>query len=136
MGGGNNAGCARREGRYFFLLNSDAWVIGDGMERLVGSRTPTRDAAVVGPKLLEHRRHAPAFRSRRADPLARRDRVSVHPQARAEDESAEPALCRGIRPFDGAEADWLSGAALLVRREATDAVGLFDESFFSVQRGG
>jgi len=28
------------------------------------------------------------------------------------------------------EADWLFGPALLVRREAADAVGLFDESFF------
>ena len=29
-----------------------------------------------------------------------------------------------------AEADWLFGPALLVRREAVDAVGLFDEDFF------
>jgi hypothetical protein len=28
------------------------------------------------------------------------------------------------------EAEWLSGAALLVRRAAADEVGLFDESFF------
>jgi GT2 family glycosyltransferase len=28
------------------------------------------------------------------------------------------------------EADWLYGPALLVRREAADSVGLFDESFF------
>ena len=35
MGGGNNAGMRAAGGRYFFLLNSDAWVVGDGLERLV-----------------------------------------------------------------------------------------------------
>src|SRR3954453_11973274 len=35
MGGGNNAGMRVATGRYFFLLNPDAWVVGDGLERLV-----------------------------------------------------------------------------------------------------
>src|SRR4051812_45454652 len=35
MGGGNNAGMRVASGRYFFLLNSDAWVLDDGLDRLV-----------------------------------------------------------------------------------------------------
>ena len=32
MGGGNNAGMRVAAGRYFFLLNSDAWVLDDGLD--------------------------------------------------------------------------------------------------------
>ena len=52
MGGGNNTGMRAAGGRYFFLLNSDAWVVGDGLERLVAFADAHPDAAVVGPKLL------------------------------------------------------------------------------------
>jgi N-acetylglucosaminyl-diphospho-decaprenol L-rhamnosyltransferase len=31
MGGGNNAGMRAADGRYFFLLNSDAWVVNDSL---------------------------------------------------------------------------------------------------------
>src|SRR6185436_15739829 len=34
MGGGNNAGMRLASGRYFLLLNSDAWVTGDAVEQL------------------------------------------------------------------------------------------------------
>ena len=51
MGGGNNAGMRVADGRYFFLLNSDAWVVGDGLERLVAFADAHPEAAVVGPRL-------------------------------------------------------------------------------------
>src|SRR5215213_6596862 len=35
MGGGNNAGMRVANGRYWLLLNSDAWVVDDALERLV-----------------------------------------------------------------------------------------------------
>ena len=85
MGGGNNAGMRVADGRYFFLLNSDAWVVGDGLDELVAFADAHPEAAVVGPKLLEHRRDAAALGARRADVVAARDRVPVHPQARARD---------------------------------------------------
>src|SRR5436309_15982953 len=52
MGGGNNAGMRVAAGRYFFLLNSDAWVVGDGLDTLVAYADANPDAAVVGPRLL------------------------------------------------------------------------------------
>src|SRR3954468_16641631 len=52
MGGGNNSGMRASDGRYFFLLNSDAWVVGDGLDRLVQFADEHPEAAVVGPKLL------------------------------------------------------------------------------------
>src|SRR2546428_4944240 len=35
MGAGNNAGMRVADGRYFFLLNPDAWVSGGAIEQLV-----------------------------------------------------------------------------------------------------
>jgi GT2 family glycosyltransferase len=41
-----------------------------------------------------------------------------------------PLYAGGFRHDEVREVEWLYGPALLVRREAADAVGLFDESFF------
>src|SRR3954452_12643822 len=51
MGGGNNAGMRAAHGGWFLLLNSDAWVLGDGIERLVAFAEAHPEAAVVAPRL-------------------------------------------------------------------------------------
>src|SRR5579885_2740043 len=51
MGGGNNAGMRVATGRYFFLLNSDAWVVDDGLDRLLAYADAHPDAAVVRRRL-------------------------------------------------------------------------------------
>src|SRR3954471_11222912 len=130
MGGGNNAGMRAADGRYLFLLNSDAWVVGDALAQLVAFADTHPEAAVVGPKLLNQ--DGTLQRSARGEPTLWRLATEylairkVAPHSRR----LNP-LYRGDFGHDRvAEVDWLSGSALLVRREAADAVGLFDEDFF------
>ena len=126
------------DGRYFFLLNSGR--LGASATGSTGSSQfadAHPEAAVVGPRLREHRRDAAALGARRADALAARDRVPLHPQARAALAAAEPALRRRLRPRRGARRSTGSSApALLVRREAADAVGPLRRGLLHVQRGG
>ena len=51
MGAGNNAGMRIASGRYFLLLNSDAWMEPGAVERLVALADSRPEAAVVGPRL-------------------------------------------------------------------------------------
>src|SRR5262249_59401751 len=64
MGAGNNAGMALAGGRYFFLLNPDAWVVGDGLARLEAFAGAHPRAAVVGPRLGDARGQLPRARRR------------------------------------------------------------------------
>src|ERR1043165_4929878 len=50
--GRSQPGMRVASGDYFLLLNSDAWAVGDAVERLVLFAEDKPDAAVIGPKLL------------------------------------------------------------------------------------
>jgi GT2 family glycosyltransferase len=130
MGGGNNAGLRAATGRYVLLLNSDAWVVGDAVERLAGFAGAHPRAAVVGPRLQNP--DGSLQRSVRGDPTLWRL-------------ATEYLFLRKLGPRTGTfnafyaggfehdrsrRVESLYGAALLVRREAVEEVGLFDESFF------
>jgi GT2 family glycosyltransferase len=130
MGGGNNAGMQAATGRYFFLLNSDAWVVGDGLDRLVAYADAHPDAAVVGPRLRNT--DGTLQRSVRAEPTVWRLATEylfirkIAPRSRL----LNPLYAGGFDHETEREADWLYGPALLVRRAAVEEVGPFDEAFF------
>ena len=130
MGGGNNAGMRATHGRYYFLLNSDAWIKADGLDRLVAFADAHPEAAVVGPKLLNT--DGTLQRSARGEPtLWRLATEYLFIRKLAPHSRHLNPLYRGDFAHDRTEqVDWLYGPALLVRREAADAVGLFDEDFF------
>jgi N-acetylglucosaminyl-diphospho-decaprenol L-rhamnosyltransferase len=130
FGAGNNTGMRAASGDFFLLLNADAWVVCDAVERLVGFAEGRPEAAVVGPKLLNP--DGTLQRSVRGFPSVWRI-------------ATEYLFLRKLAPrsrlfnaFYGAgfdhesvrEAEFLGGACLLVRREAFEAVGGFDEDFF------
>ena len=130
MGGGNNAGMRAANGRYAFLLNSDAWVEGDGIERLVAFADEHPDAAVVGPRLLNL--DGSLQRSVRGDPTLWRLATEYFLLRKLAPRSRlfNAFYGGGFAHDETCEVESLQAAALLVRREAADAVGLFDEDFF------
>jgi GT2 family glycosyltransferase len=130
MGGGNNTGMRAARGRYFFLLNSDAWVVGDGLAALVEFADAHPEAAVVGPILRNP--DGTLQRSVRGEPTVWRlatEYLFIRKLA-PRSNLFNPLYAGGFRHDEVREVEWLYGPALLVRREAADAVGLFDESFF------
>jgi N-acetylglucosaminyl-diphospho-decaprenol L-rhamnosyltransferase len=130
MGAGNNAGMRLASGRYFLLLNSDAWVVDDAADALVRFADEHPRAAVVGPRLLNP--DGSLQRSARRFPTLWRLATEylflrkLAPRSRALNAFYEG----GFDHDEPRELDWLFGACLLVRREAADEVGLFDEDFF------
>ena len=130
MGGGNNAGMRLAEGRWFFLLNSDAWVVGGGLDALVAYGDAHPDAAVVGPRLLNQ--DGTLQRSVRGEPNLWRlstEYLGIRKLA-PHSNLLNPLYVGGFDHDTETEADWLYAAALLVRREAVEQVGMFDEDFF------
>ena len=130
MGGGNNAGMRVARGRYFFLLNSDAWVVGDALERLVRFADEHPEAAVIGPRLLNT--DGTLQRSVRGEPTLWRlatEYLFIRKLA-PRSQLLNPLYAGGFAHDEVREVESLYGPALLVRREAVDAVGLFDEAFF------
>jgi hypothetical protein len=130
MGAGNNAGMRAASGRYWFLLNPDAWVVGDGLERLVAFADAHPRAAVVGPRLLNP--DGSLQRSVRGEPtLWRLATEYLGLRKLAPDSRLFNSFYGGGFAHDQPrEVESLYGAALLVRPAAADAVGLFDEEFF------
>ena len=130
LGGGSNAGMRVASGDYFLLLNSDAWALGDGVERLVAFAEEHPEAAVVGPRLLNP--DGSLQRSVRGDPTLWRLATEyfflrkLAPRSRA----LNAFYGAGFAHDEVREAEFVMGSVMLVRREAADTVGLFDEDFF------
>ena len=129
-GAGANKGIRIASGRWFLLLNSDAWPVGNGVEELVafGDRHP--EIGVAGPKLLNP--DGSLQRSVRGFPTVWRLATEYFFLRKL-----APGT-RALNAFYAAnfdhetvrKAEFLMGAVLLLRREAIAQVGGFDERFF------
>ncbi len=119
----NNVGIRASRGRYVLLLNNDAVALPGALAGLTAFMEVHGDAGAVGPRLL-----CPDG--------------SLQPYAFGGDPTIGYLVRRGVnrllcgRPLhDWATGvvqpvDWVSGACLMVRREAIAQAGLLDEAFF------
>ena len=130
LAAGWNAGMREAGGRYFLILNADAWVVGDAVERLVAFAEAHPDAGLVGPRLRNP--DGSLQRSVRAFPTPWRLATEyfflrkLAPRSRA----LNAFYAGGFAHDRAREVDWVMGACMLVRREAVEDAGPLDESFF------
>jgi GT2 family glycosyltransferase len=130
LGAGWNAGMRVAGGSYFLLLNADAWVVGDGVARLLAFADAHPRAGLVGPRLRNP--DGSLQRSVRGFPTPWRLATEyfflrkLAPRSRA----LNAFYAGGFAHDEPREVDWLMGACMLVRREAVDGAGPLDEEFF------
>ena len=128
---GVNRGVAYGRAEYLLLLNPDCVAGGEAIDRLVAFAAERREVAVVGPRILNpdgtvqgSARRFPGwstFIAGRSSWLTRR--FPGNPLSRWN----LPALDETTVPL---EVDWVSGACMLIRREAFEWVHGMDEQFF------
>jgi N-acetylglucosaminyl-diphospho-decaprenol L-rhamnosyltransferase len=129
-GAGLNAGMRVASGRYVLIVNSDAWLVGDALERLVAFADEHPRAAVVAPRLLNP--DGSLQRSVRGFPTLWRLATEyfflrkLAPRSRV----LNAFYAGGFDHDEAREVEWVMGACFLMRREAVEAVGGFDEEFF------
>ena len=130
LAAGWNRGMREARGRWFLILNADAWVVGDAVEGLVEFAEAYPRAGVVGPRLVNP--DGTLQRSVRGFPTVWRLATEYFFLRKLAPRSRALNAFYAAR-FDHAtvrEAEFLMGACMLVRREAVDEVGSLDEDFF------
>jgi len=130
LAAGWNRGLRETESRYALILNADAWLVGDALERLVAFADAHPRAAVVGPRLRNP--DGTLQPSVRGFPTLWRLATEffflrkLAPRSRA----LNGFYAAGFDHESVTEAEFVMGAAMLVRRDAIAEVGPLDESFF------
>lgn len=119
----------RADAPWFFPLNSDAWPEARCLATLVQRAEIVPRAAAVAPLLL--RPDGALEHSTLPFPSARVALMTATGAQRLLPRRANRMLLEGAWMHDVPRSvDWAVGAALLMRREALDDVGPFDERFF------
>lgn len=127
---GNNIGIKASVGEYFMILNPDIAIVPGVIEKMVEYMEKNPKAGIIGPKLLNPDQTV-QYSCRRFPnylvPLFRRSIVGRLPFAK---KMVDSYLMIDFDHQKTVEVDWLFGACLLIRRSASEKIGLLDERYF------
>jgi N-acetylglucosaminyl-diphospho-decaprenol L-rhamnosyltransferase len=125
-----NTGVACASGRWVLLLNPDAWPIDDGVERLLEFAESIPGLGAAGPLLFDS--SGQPQRSTIKPPLGPAPLAlwTAFPGVVTRLYGVLRRVTSPVRRGKVRPTEFLQGSALLVRRDAFEAIGGFDESFF------
>ena len=123
----NNRGIELTRAPYVLLLNPDAELAPDALATLIATAETNPRAAIVGPAVLNPDGTSQANAFGRFPSLA----TAVGLRVRRATESASGNSSHSPKlPSATTSVDWVTGAAMLVRRTAIEDAGKMDEAFF------
>ncbi len=130
-GRANNQAMARSDAKYVLILNPDTMVQRGALQDLVDFMESRPQAGVSGPKIVSPEgRFRPECRRGFPTPLAAFSRLfglsTLLPRSRL----FGKYYLTYLDPDYETQVDALSGACMMVRREAAQSVGPFDENYF------
>ena len=130
FGAGNNTGIRASSGRYILFLNSDTVVMQGALDGMVNFADAQVDIGIVGPKLLNA--DGSLQYSCRRYPNLGTGMFRNTPLGRLfpKNKFTSDYLYSDWDHNTPKEVDWVSGAALMIRRDLVDKIGAFDEDYF------
>ncbi|MEN6357248.1 MAG: glycosyltransferase family 2 protein [Armatimonadota bacterium] len=131
FGAAHNLSIRRSRGRYVLLLNPDCRMLEpDVLAKMVGYMDDNPDIGMLGPKILNPNgslqfsaRHFPTM-------FAAIFRHTIFGKLSPKNRFVRDYLMIDFAHDQIADVDWLSGSALMARRETFEQTGLLDERFF------
>jgi len=121
FGKANNQGIRTSRGKYILLINADAVISLESLRVLVRELESHQDWGAAAPALIgEDGRCQVSFGDSRTFSAELANKIWMNRRYRRQIEETQ----------DNRQYRWLSAACLLIRKEALDDIGLFDEGFF------
>jgi len=129
-GAGNNEGAALVSGEYLLLLNPDAWPVGDAIDRLATFLDLHPRAAVVGPRLLSPDGILQPSVRGFPTPWRLATEYFFLSWLAPRTQFLNAFYAANFDHRSHREAEFVAGAAVLIRRQSFNEVGGFDPAFF------
>lgn len=124
---GNNIGFQAEPADAYLLLNSDARLLPDTIDKLLASMTQHPRAGLIGPRLQGPDGEAQVSCFRYRTPISE---MLAAAGTSVFDRVFQPFVVGAGLHEEATEADWVSFACILIRREVIEQVGLMDEKYF------
>ena len=127
---GYNRAVVESSGRYLLVLNPDTVIHSSALKTLTAYMDAHPHVGAAGPRLLNSDGSLQYSCRRFPTPIAALFRNTVLGKLLGPDRFTRDYLMADWDHSAARDVDWISGAAMCVRREAWDTVGGFDEGFF------